>query len=128
MLIAYINRFFKIDGQIVDICMAIFVTIKRDRYKAIITSDAGLLWRLLSFFLDERHVPRAILLDFDCKGVDNMLSKYRGSLFKPDNIVCGTAGTNNNWAKGYYSEGADLLDRTLEIVRTEVEACDSVQG
>lgn len=82
----------------------------------------------LFFFLDERRVPRAIVLDFDSKSVHNVLSGYYGSLFKPDNVVCGKAGTNNNWAKGHYSEGADVLDQVLEIVRTEVEACDSIQG
>ena len=80
------------------------------------------------FFLGERRVPRAVLVDFDCKSLDSVLSEYYGTQFKPDNALCGRAGTNNNWAKGHYSEGVDLLDQTLELVRTEAEACDSLQG
>jgi len=83
---------------------------------------------IASFFLDERHVPRAILLDFDCKSLHKVLRGYYDSPFKPDNAVCGKAGSNNNWAKGHYSEGADILEQALKIVRTEVEACDSIQG
>ncbi|XP_070151121.1 tubulin beta chain-like [Polyergus mexicanus] len=73
---------------------------------------------------DERYVPRAVLLDFDCKNMHYVLSN---SLFKPDNVVCGKSAINNNWAKGHYTEGADILEEALKIVRTEVEACDSVQ-
>ncbi|XP_029677574.1 tubulin beta-3 chain-like, partial [Formica exsecta] len=76
-------------------------------------------------FLDERYVPRAILLDFDCSNVHYVLSN---SLFNVENVVCGKSGINNNWAKGRYTEGADILKEALKIVRTEVEACDSVQG
>lgn len=50
------------------------------------------------------------------------------SLFKPDNIVVGEQGAKNNWAKGYYKEGAQLAYLTLDLVRKEAEACESMQG
>ena len=34
----------------------------------------------------------------------------------------------NNWAKGYYIEGAQLLDSVLDAVRREAEQCDHLQG
>ena len=34
----------------------------------------------------------------------------------------------NNWAKGHYTEGAELIDTVLDLVRREAEACDCLQG
>ena len=51
-----------------------------------------------------------------------------GSLFRPDNYVFGQSGAGNNWAKGHYTEGAELVDNVLDVVRREAEGCDSLQG
>ena len=40
----------------------------------------------------------------------------------------GQSGAGNNWAKGHYTEGAELVDSVLEVVRKEAEGCDSLQG
>lgn len=44
--------------------------------------------------------------------------------------VCltGQSGAGNNWAKGHYTEGAELMDSVLDVVRRETEGCDCVQG
>eukprot|EP00435_Cladocopium_sp_Y103_P024932 s2726_g6.t1 len=36
--------------------------------------------------------------------------------------------SNNNWAKGHYTEGAELIDSVLDVVRKEAEGCDCLQG
>jgi tubulin beta len=51
-----------------------------------------------------------------------------GQLFRPDNFVFGQSGAGNNWAKGHYTEGAELVDQVLDVVRREAEGCDSLQG
>lgn len=79
-------------------------------------------------FSAERYVPRAILVDLDRKGLEPVLSGLYGSLFKPNNVVVGRSGAGNNWAKGHYTEGAELANLTLELVRTEAESCDLIQG
>lgn len=45
-------------------------------------------------------------------------------------IVCFTAecGTGNSWAKGHYTDGADLADSVMDTVRKEAELCDCLQG
>lgn len=45
-----------------------------------------------------------------------------------DNCVFGGPGAGNNWAKGFYTEGAELIDQTMEILRREAENCDCLQG
>lgn len=42
--------------------------------------------------------------------------------------VLGQSGAGNNWAKGHYTEGADLIDGVVEVVRKEAEHCDCLQG
>jgi tubulin beta len=51
-----------------------------------------------------------------------------GELFRPDNFVFGQSGAGNNWAKGHYTEGAELVDTVMDVVRREAEGCDSLQG
>jgi tubulin beta len=51
-----------------------------------------------------------------------------GQLFRPDNFIFGNNGAGNNWAKGYYTEGAELIDSVLDVVRKEAESCDCLQG
>ncbi len=50
-----------------------------------------------------------------------------GQIFKPDNFVFGQSGAGNNWAKGYYMEGAELVDSVMDVVRKEAEGCDCLQ-
>lgn len=73
-------------------------------------------------------MPRAILVDLDPASLTTAISGPIGNIFKPDNVVAGKAGAANNWAKGHYTEGAELTDQTLEIIRLEAESCDLVQG
>ena len=40
----------------------------------------------------------------------------------------GSSGAGNNWAKGHYTEGAELIDQTLDQLRKEAEGCDCLQG
>lgn len=51
-----------------------------------------------------------------------------GQLFRPDNFVFGQSGAGNNWAKGHYTEGAELIESVLDVVRKEAEGCDLLQG
>merc|ERR1712218_312912 len=50
-----------------------------------------------------------------------------GALFKPDNMCFGASGAGNNWAKGHYTEGAELIDEAVDIIRRETEGCDCPQ-
>lgn len=35
----------------------------------------------------------------------------------------GQTGASNIWAKGYYNEGAQLMECVMDITRKEVERC-----
>uniref|UniRef100_H0X8Z2 Tubulin beta chain n=1 Tax=Otolemur garnettii TaxID=30611 RepID=H0X8Z2_OTOGA len=78
----------------------------------------------------KKYVPRAVLVDLEPGTMDSIRSSKLGALFQPDSFVhaTGNSGAGNNWAKGHYTEGAELLERVLEAVRQESEGCDCLQG
>ncbi|ONL92619.1 beta tubulin1 [Zea mays] len=75
-----------------------------------------------------RFVPRAVLMDLEPGTMDSVRSGPYGHIFRPDNFVFGQSGAGNNWAKGHYTEGAELIDSVLDVVRKEAENCDCLQG
>ena len=75
-----------------------------------------------------KYVPRAVLVDLEPGTMDSVRSGPYGELFRPDNFVFGQSGAGNNWAKGHYTEGAELVDSVLDVVRKESEGCDLLQG
>ncbi|KAH6950371.1 tubulin/FtsZ family protein [Ilyonectria sp. MPI-CAGE-AT-0026] len=75
-----------------------------------------------------KYVPRAVLVDLEPSTMDAVRSGPFGQLFRPDNFVFGQSSAGNNWAKGHYTEGAELVDQVLDVVRREAEGCDSLQG
>ncbi|KAK1260830.1 hypothetical protein QJS04_geneDACA001992 [Acorus gramineus] len=75
-----------------------------------------------------RYVPRAVLMDLEPGTMDSLRTGPYGAIFRPDNFVFGQNGAGNNWAKGHYTEGAELIDSVLDVVRKEAENCDCLQG
>jgi len=73
-------------------------------------------------------VPRNILMDLEPGTMDSVRSGPFGQIFRPDNFVFGQSGAGNNWAKGHYTEGAELIDAVLDVCRKEAEGCDCLQG
>ncbi|KAK8093884.1 Tubulin beta chain [Apiospora hydei] len=77
---------------------------------------------------NNKYVPRAVLVDLEPGTMDAVRAGPFGQLFRPDNYVFGQSGAGNNWAKGHYTEGAELVDQVLDVVRREAEGCDCLQG
>jgi len=76
----------------------------------------------------KRYVPRAVLVDLEPGTMDTMKNGKLGDLFRPDSFIFGQSGAGNNWAKGHYTEGAELIDSVLDVVRKEAENSDCLQG
>ncbi|KAH1164837.1 hypothetical protein KIL84_006146 [Mauremys mutica] len=94
--------------------------------------DSDLQLDRISVYYNEatggKYVPRAILVDLEPGTMDSVRSGPFGQFFRPDNFVFGQSGAGNNWAKGHYTEGAELVDSVLDMVRKEAESCDCLQG
>eukprot|EP01083_Nonionella_stella_P159445 520118_1 len=87
---------------------------------------------LLKYYLlhdsNHRFIPRTILIDSDPSQSDTIHMSTTGSLFKNSNFVRGASSAGHNFAKGYYAQGNELIDEIMDCVRSEVEACDSLQA
>ncbi|KAL0864040.1 hypothetical protein Bca101_043158 [Brassica carinata] len=96
------------------------------------TGDSDLQLERINVYYNEascgRFVPRAVLMDLEPGTMDSLRSGPYGQTFRPDNFVFGQSGAGNNWAKGHYTEGAELIDSVLDVVRKEAENCDCLQG
>jgi len=75
-----------------------------------------------------KYTPRAIVVDLEPGTMDVIKGSGMGALFKPDNFIFGNNGAGNNWAKGHYTEGAEIVDSVLDRTRKAVEDCDAPQG
>eukprot|EP00439_Symbiodinium_sp_Y106_P084246 s75_g25.t1 len=83
--------------------------------------DSDLQLERINVYFNEatggRYVPRAVLMDLEPGTMDSVRAGPFGQLFRPDNFVFGQTGAGNNWAKGHYTEGAELIDSVLDVAR-----------
>jgi tubulin beta len=94
-------------------------------------SDAERLDKVDVYFKEagtQKFVPRAALVDLEPGTLDVIKASPMGKMFKPDNFTFGASGAGNNWAKGHYTEGAELIDEVVDVIRKETESCDCPQG
>jgi len=86
----------------------------------------------LDVYYDEiksnNYSARAISVDLESGTIDSICRNKQAKLYKPDNFISGKNGASNNWAKGYYKEGYEVIENILDIVRKEVESCDCLQS
>jgi tubulin beta len=75
-----------------------------------------------------KYVPRAVVVDLEPGVLDNIKSGPQAHLFRPDNMIFAQSGAGNNWAKGHYTEGAELVESVMDVLRREAEGCDALQG
>ncbi|GAA5826519.1 hypothetical protein JCM11251_002408 [Rhodosporidiobolus azoricus] len=94
-------------------------------------STAQQVERLNVFFSEaegQKYVPRGLQIDLEPSTGDAIKGSKLGHLFRPSGFIFGDSGAGNNWAKGYYTEGAELVDSILDQLRHEAENCDLLQG
>lgn len=78
--------------------------------------------------MNAKYIPRAVLVDLEPGTMDVIKGCSIGQVFKPDNMCFGANGAGNNWAKGHYTEGAELVEEVLDKIRQEIEQCEAPQG
>ncbi|KAI5192568.1 tubulin beta [Nematocida sp. AWRm77] len=76
----------------------------------------------------KKYVPRVVLVDLEPGTMNAIRSSKFGQLYRPENFIHGQSGAGNNWAKGHYTEGAELVESVMDVVRKEAENCDCLQG
>jgi len=77
---------------------------------------------------DQTYVARALVVDLEPGTVDVLKASSYNKIFNPNNLIFGANGAGNNWAKGHYTEGAELVEEVMDTIRVAVEDCEAPQG
>ncbi|CAL1677947.1 unnamed protein product [Lasius platythorax] len=75
-----------------------------------------------------KHVPRAVLVDLEPTVVDEVRSGTYKLLFHPEQMITGKEDAANNYARGHYTIGKEIIDITLDRIRRLTEQCKGLQG
>jgi tubulin alpha len=60
--------------------------------------------------------------------VDEVRTGPYRSLFHPEHMITGKEDASNNYARGHYTVGKELIDQVLDKVRRVADNCSGLQG
>jgi len=75
-----------------------------------------------------KHVPRAVFADLEPTVIDEVRTGNYRALFKPENMITGKEDAANNYARGHYTIGKELIDVTCDKIRRVADQCSGLQG
>ncbi|VDO11442.1 unnamed protein product, partial [Haemonchus placei] len=75
-----------------------------------------------------KHVPRAVFVDLEPTVVDEVRTGTYAKLFHPEQLITGKEDAANNYARGHYTIGKELIDVCMDRIRRLTERCASLQG
>ncbi|KAL5014514.1 hypothetical protein ScPMuIL_008784 [Solemya velum] len=84
-----------------------------------------------TFFSETRagkHVPRAVYVDLEPNVVDEVRTGTYRSLFHPEQLISGKEDAANNYARGHYTVGKEIVDLVIDKIRKMADACTGLQG
>ena len=73
-------------------------------------------------------MPRTIYADLEPNVVDEVRTGAYRSLFHPEQMITGKEDASNNYARGHYTVGKELIDQVLDKVRRVADNCSGLQG
>ncbi|KAK5240380.1 alpha-tubulin, partial [Exophiala xenobiotica] len=66
---------------------------------------------------NNKHVPRSIFVDLDPSPIDEIRTGPYRQLFHPELLISGKEDAANNYARGHYTVGKELVDDVLDKIR-----------
>ncbi|TSL61247.1 Tubulin alpha-1C chain [Bagarius yarrelli] len=75
-----------------------------------------------------KHVPRAVFLDLEPTVVDEVRTGTYRQLFHPEQLITGKEDAANNYARGHYTIGKEVIDLVLDRTRKLADQCTGLQG
>merc|ERR1711971_1082288 len=75
-----------------------------------------------------KHVPRAVFLDLKPSVIDEVRTGTYRQLFHPEQMVGGKEDAANNYARGHYTVGKEIVDLCLDRIRRLADNCTGLQG
>merc|ERR1712177_151525 len=75
-----------------------------------------------------KHVPRCIYLDLEPTVIDEVRTGTYRQLYHPEQLISGKEDAANNYARGHYTIGKEIVDLVLDRVRKLADNCTGLQG
>jgi len=75
-----------------------------------------------------KHVPRCVFVDLEPNVIDEVRTGTYRQLFHPEQLITGKEDAANNYARGHYTIGKELVDTTLDRIRKLTDNCTGLQG
>uniref|UniRef100_A0A672N3K7 Tubulin, alpha 1b n=1 Tax=Sinocyclocheilus grahami TaxID=75366 RepID=A0A672N3K7_SINGR len=72
-----------------------------------------------------KHVPRAVFVDLEPTVIDEVRSGTYRQLFHPEQLITGKEDAANNYARGHYTIGKEIIDLVLDRIR-KLRECISI--
>jgi tubulin alpha len=101
------------------------ITVKGDNPD---TSDDG----TFQCFFEEtgagQFVPRNLMVDLEPNVIDDVKNSNFSAIYHPEFLLAGKEDAANNFARGHYTVGKEMIDKVNDRLRKMVDNCDNVQG
>jgi tubulin alpha len=75
-----------------------------------------------------KHVPRTVFLDLEPTVIDEVRTGTCRQLFHPEQLISGKEDAANNFARGPYTIGKEIVDLCLDRIRKLADNCTGLQG
>ncbi|KAE8676157.1 Tubulin alpha chain [Hibiscus syriacus] len=75
-----------------------------------------------------KHVPRAIFVDLEPTIIDEVRTRTYRQLFHHEQLIRGKEDAANNFARGHYTIGKEIVDVCLDRIRKLADNCNGLQG
>merc|ERR1712227_452632 len=75
-----------------------------------------------------KHVPRCVFVDLEPTVVDEVRTGTYRQLFHPEQLISGKEDAANNFARGHYTIGKEIVDLVLDRIRKLADNCTGLQG
>lgn len=75
-----------------------------------------------------KHVPRCVFVDLEPTVIDEVRTGTYRQLFHPEQLISGKEDAANNFARGHYTIGKEIVDICLDRIRKLADNCTGLQG
>ncbi|XP_062028586.1 tubulin alpha-2 chain-like [Rosa rugosa] len=75
-----------------------------------------------------KHIPRAIFIHLEPTVIDEVLTGTYRQLFHPEQLISGKEDAANNFSRGHYTIGKEIVDLCLDLIRKLADNCTGLQG
>lgn len=75
-----------------------------------------------------KYVPRNVMVDLEPSVIDAVRGGEYKNLYHPGQLLNGKEDAANNFARGHYTVGKEMVDKTIDRIRKIADNCSSLQG